>query len=320
MNIRPTIIGIFLLFVLAVEAQQWNQASLSIQNKYRDFAAYAGLDRKTTITGMYRSQWAGIGQNPTTQYFGIHSPVYVWNGAVGMDLSNMSEGVLRIAQLRASYNFVYAGMGGLWSFGGRLGMQRLGIDGQAIRTPDGSYVDGMTNHNDPRLSAIQENGIGLLWEASAIYYKKQWLAGISVQQFPDHRLVIGPTNFRNNPTVSALFEHILPISKELSINSYLLARTNMDFVQTELGAALSLRDLTFGSAIRGYSSNSIESIHLLFGYQISQVFSFYYAYDAGLSGLRRTTEGSHELVLRYTLNKLVGKGLKPKIIYNPRFL
>ena len=45
-----------------------------------------------------------------------------------------------------------------------------------------------------------------------------------------------------------------------------------------------------------------------------------YAYDIGLSALRGSHEGTHEILLNYNLNKLIGAGLPPKIIYNPRFL
>jgi hypothetical protein len=39
-----------------------------------------------------------------------------------------------------------------------------------------------------------------------------------------------------------------------------------------------------------------------------------------MSGLQEVTDGSHEVMLNFNLNKPIGKGKPPKIIYNPRFL
>jgi hypothetical protein len=44
-----------------------------------------------------------------------------------------------------------------------------------------------------------------------------------------------------------------------------------------------------------------------------------YAYDIGLSPLNNVQQGSHELVLKYNLNKKIGYPKALKVIHNPRF-
>jgi hypothetical protein len=45
-----------------------------------------------------------------------------------------------------------------------------------------------------------------------------------------------------------------------------------------------------------------------------------YSYDLTRSSLNTVSNGSHELLLRYQLDKPVGQGQPPPIIYNPRSL
>jgi len=55
------------------------------------------------------------------------------------------------------------------------------------------------------------------------------------------------------------------------------------------------------------------------GLRISERMHLYYGYDLSLSALRGATEGSHELMLRYNLNKVIGAGLAPPVIFSPRY-
>ena len=72
------------------------------------------------------------------------------------------------------------------------------------------------------------------------------------------------------------------------------------------------------------SSDIIASIKgdlaVIGGFKLSENISFVYAYDLSLSKLKNFNNGSHEVMIRYNLNKPIGKGVPPPIIYNPRSL
>jgi len=74
-----------------------------------------------------------------------------------------------------------------------------------------------------------------------------------------------------------------------------------------------------GMGFRGYSGNSIDALTVFMGLKISEHLSIAYGFDVTLSALNAVSSGSHELVLKYNLNKLVGVGLPPPVIYSPRF-
>ena len=45
-----------------------------------------------------------------------------------------------------------------------------------------------------------------------------------------------------------------------------------------------------------------------------------YAYDYTTSNFGQFNSGSHEIMINYNLNKVIGNPLPARIIYNPRFL
>ena len=75
-----------------------------------------------------------------------------------------------------------------------------------------------------------------------------------------------------------------------------------------------------GTSFRGYNANSIDAVAIIAGIKLGENISMAYAYDLTLSGLNAVSYGTHEIMLNYNLNKPVGKGRPPKIIYNPRSL
>ena len=89
----------------------------------------------------------------------------------------------------------------------------------------------------------------------------------------------------------------------------------------EISTIVTYNDNIFGGAsFRGYNSNSTDAVVIIAGYKLNERVTLAYSYDITLSELNRVSQGSHEIMLNYNLNKDIGKGRLPKIIYNPRFL
>ncbi|MDQ3015628.1 MAG: type IX secretion system membrane protein PorP/SprF, partial [Bacteroidota bacterium] len=59
---------------------------------------------------------------------------------------------------------------------------------------------------------------------------------------------------------------------------------------------------------------------LMAGVRLSSRFYLHYGYDIGLSSLQSVHQGTHEIMIRYNLGKMIGAGLPPRTIYNPRNL
>jgi hypothetical protein len=100
-----------------------------------------------------------------------------------------------------------------------------------------------------------------------------------------------------------------------------LLKSDLVETQIEFSTIARYNDNIFGGvSFRGYNSNSFDAVVILAGYKLNENLTLSYAYDITLSGLSEVSRGSHEIMLNYNLNKNIGKGRLPKIIYNPRFL
>ena len=74
-----------------------------------------------------------------------------------------------------------------------------------------------------------------------------------------------------------------------------------------------------GASFRGFGNNSKDAAMLIAGLKLNEKTTLAYAFDVPLSPLNTVNRGSHELLLRYSLNKPIGIGKLPPVIYNPRF-
>src|SRR5690606_37354528 len=99
------------------------------------------------------------------------------------------------------------------------------------------------------------------------------------------------------------------------------AKSDLKQTQTELYVLASWNDLAQAMiGYRGLGPRSLDALVLSGGVRLSHKFFLYYAYDVSLSSLSAVQQGTHELMIRYNLGKVIGAGLPPRIIYNPRNL
>jgi type IX secretion system PorP/SprF family membrane protein len=313
-----------LLFILAFSealiAQQKPQFSQYMLNKYYENPAYGGLERSLSVFTAYRDQFSTFNGNPRTFYLGADMPFYLWNGALGFTFYNQKAGVFSNTNLRFSYNYVLSTNVGFLSFGGRLGIDLLNVYGSSIITPNGSY-EGVFNHNDPTLDVTTFGGAGSSWEIGAYFYGKQIEAGIVVSELPSHRYTLGNGKYSRAFSSSAFFQYKYVFSEELKILPSVMLKVDQSVLQSELGVLAKFKDnLVAGLNFRGYNSKSFDAISVIIGTNLGRKYNVTYSYDFGLSKLQSVHQGSHEIMLSYNMQKLIGIGLPPKIIYNPRDL
>lgn len=312
---------LWVMATITSSAQQWNQSSFVPLNPYREHAAYAGFDQSIATHLHFRNQWVSLPGSPRFLYAGLHLPLYAYNIGTGFDLQSAGDGVLLFRTLRASVSRVMAVAGGSLAVGGRLGLLQLGIDGNAIRTPGGNYENGNFDHNDPILGEGKYTATGFLWEASLFYRNASFQGGISVMDVPKHPVEVDLTRFGLNSHAMAFFQYSLPLTQNVHFQPSVVVRTDFNKIQTEIHALTRINGNIFGGVmLRGNSSSSWDALGFCAGHRINRRYTVFYQYDAGISSLKRSHEGSHELMLRINFYNLPATGLPPKIIYNPRFL
>ncbi len=306
-------------------AQQPAQYSLFALNPYNYNTAYAGLDGSLSATGVFRKQWVSFAGSPLTFQANVHLPVPFLRSGFGLAAEHDRLGAQANTHLRASYNYfipikegtLSIGVGGTW-------LQKT-IDADLLRTPDGNYEGGSIDHNDQLLSAGRSVGATFGLEAGIYYKHPRFAIGIA----GTHLNAPVSTLAGQGLTTKILYRRAFSLQAQYNweINADWLLQPNFllktDFVryQPELAMILKYQQRFFGGVgYRGYDGLSQDAVIVLAGMQINKNMLLAYSYDISINALRTYNSGSHEVVFNYNLQKLLGKEIPQKIIYNPRFL
>ena len=304
--------------------QQPAQYSLYFMNKLNWNPAYAGLDHSLSITGGFRKQWVGLPGSPTTQNLGMHMPLYLLGGGVGLNIENDEIGAERRATATLSYNYQKILGSGILSFGVAGGIMQRTIDGEELRTATGNYDPndpGVIDHNDDLLPLGIESGAVTTFHAGVYYQSEKIEGGISVKNITEPSAAVGNLNLQLARNYFFLLGMNFDINRSLTFHPSVFVRSDLIETQMDFSAIVRYNDNIFGGAsLRGYSSNSLDAAAIILGFKLSQNITLAYAYDLTLSELSSVSNGSHEIMINYNLNKRIGTGRPPRIIYNPRSL
>lgn len=302
--------------------QQSAQSSLVMFNRYAVNPAYGGLDGTLSITGAYRAQWLDIAGNPEQRSLNAHMPFYLWGGGIGLNLYSESIGAEKALSISLSYNYIIETDIGLFSLGGSAGILQRTLDGSLLRTPEGEYEGPTINHNDGALPVTSERNLNPSFAFGLYYAGTSFEGGISVMQLsPGFASLDDGFTFQSRATVQAFGEYFIESFDWLRLYPTLWIKSDLIQTQAELAVRGVYQDFfQLGAGIRGGSRDILESIIILAGVRLSPQFSLGYAFDLDIGSIRNATDGTHELVLRYQLDRVIGAGLPPRVIYNPRML
>lgn len=323
---KHLITGLLVAFIIGSGwSQQAAQYTMFMMNKFNWNPAYAGMEGSLVATGIYRSQWQGLPGNPVTQNIGVHLPVNVIRSGFGLTLENDALGARQRTTGTLSYNYqMELGRRAILALGGSAGYAQRNLDGAALRTPEGDYspTDGVLIHNDDLLPVTGVSGSALTYGAGLYLLTERFEAGLAVRNLTEP---IAPVSDALSIQLSRSFffnaEGHFDLSPMISFHPALLVRSDLAQTQTDVAALFHYNDnIIAGASFRGYDSNSIDAAAVIVGFRLSDNITAGYAYDFTLSALNQVSNGSHEIMISYNLNKSLGTGRPPKIIYNPRSL
>jgi type IX secretion system PorP/SprF family membrane protein len=313
---------IFVVISFELQAQLLPLYSNLNQNNAAYHPAYAGMDHSLSITGTFRSQWSGIIGAPTHRLLSANFPLYVANGGIGVVFESSNTGLRSLNKFKMQYSYQLELGSEILGLGAGLGFMNLRMDGNNYRTPTGSYQDGnFIDHNDNVLTTGIENSGTLGIEAGIYFQGEQFEVGTTISNL--NRPVFKFNEFENsiNPSISFTSHFRKAINKEWTSISSLLVVSDFETLQSVFTTGFLLRELFFISGgLRGFNRKNGDGMILQSGLKISENWKMLYSYEIGLSGIGRTSSGSHEIGINYNLNKAFGRGIPPRIIYSPRFL
>ncbi len=312
----------FFFTLVTMHGQQNAQYSLYMLNKFAFNPAYAGLDHSLSLTGVYRGQWVGLEGNPSTAQVNVHMPLYILRGGLGLSFENDELGARQGTQFTLAYNYQLELGDGILSIGVAGGLRQLRLNGNDLRTPQGEYEDGtVINHQDELLPITSINGSTPIFDAGA-FYQNDWLEiGVASKNLSEPGIELENLTYQLVRNYIVYGGAYFDITGSIQLQPSFMVRSDLTQTQTDLSLLVQYNNNIFvGATFRGYSSETIDALGIIGGLKISENITLGYAHDLGLSDLQLVNDGSHEIMLNYNLNKRIGAGRPPNIIYNPRAL
>lgn len=322
---KQTITYILLCISGWAAAQQAPQYSLYMLNPYPYNPANAGLDNSLIINGVYRQQWSGLKGAPVTQHINAHMPLYMISSGVGLRVENDVIGAHTVTNAVVSYNYqMELGRNSLLSLGVSGGYLQYSLDGSKLRAPEGTYVEPVFTHDDLLLPDGTVRAGTPIFEIGVFAQLNKLEVGVAMQPVyaPALRSTAGAGEFRLQtvPHYNASIAYAITVSDQLMLRPSFLVKSDIAETQTEISLLARWRENIFaGASFRGFTSKSRDAAVLVAGVKLNEKTTLAYAFDIPLSALNVVNRGSHELLIRYNLNKQIGVGKLPPIIYNPRF-
>lgn len=315
---------ILLWCAIGASAQQAPQFSFYMVNPYAYNPAYAGLENTLVATGVYRQQWSSLEGAPVTQHINAHLPLYVINSGAGLRVENDAIGAHRTTHATLSYNYHFElSRSVMLSVGLGAGYLQYTLDGTKLRSPDGIYELPNFDHNDQFLPTGKVRASTPLLEAGLYLYGRKLQLGVSTQPAFAPVLAVSNTDALKIKPVQHYFfsaAYTFAAGSDFAIRPSALAKTDFVETQVEISTVLHWNENIFaGASFRGFGSSDRDAAVLLAGLRMNEKTTLAYSFDIPLSSLKAVNRGSHELLLRYSLNKPIGAGKLPPIIYNPRF-
>lgn len=307
-----------------ISAQQVPQYSLYALNPYAFNPAYAGLENTLVATGVYRQQWSGLLGAPATQHVNAHLPIYAISSGVGLRVENDLIGAHNTTQAILSYSYQKElTRNALVSVGLSAGWLQYSLDGTKLRAPEGIYAEPNFSHNETVLPVGKVQAGAPIFEAGVFFQSKKWEAGVSaLPVFATQLEAKGNGAFGLKPVQHFLLyaANTLSLGDNISLKPSVLVKSDLTETQIEISAMGRWRENTFaGVSVRGFGKSTKDAAVLFVGFKLNEKTTLAYAFDIPRSSLSAAHRGSHELLLRYSLNKPIGVGKMPPVIYNPRF-
>ncbi len=283
-------------------AQQDPQYTQYMYNTISVNPAYAGQRDVLSITGLFRSQWVGIDGAPQTQTLSAHGPLR--NDALGLGASVVNDQLGPATETFFDGNFSYTiplnRKSTELSFGLKAGLHILRTDwskGNFQYAGDAVYQDNI-NLTSPVI------GAGVYLHADS------WYLGVSVPSFltTEHYSDIKLSTASERLHYYFIGGLVLNLSNTVKFKPAFLVKavSGAPLIADVSGNFLFNDKLTLGLAWRWD-----DSIAALAGFQITPGMYIGYSYDATTTELKNYNSGTHEIMLRFELQR-AGRIISPR--------
>lgn len=296
---RRAIYILLLVLFTGFTGLQGQQLPHYTQYMFNDFVinpAIAGVHDFYQIRTNHRFQWVGLMDPPLTNSIAFYGPHATLPMGYGGYVYNDVTGPTSRTGITGSYAYNIALTSDMrLSMGISASMMQFRVDGTQLNPKDVS---------DP--SILQMVSTTYLPDAGlGVYlYAEEFYAGLSVAQLLNNNIEI----FENKNGLNRLKTHInltggyrFVVDPDWILEpSIMIKGTAPKELSFDLTAKTEWKKMVWGAISYRYH----EAIGILVGYSYESMLFFGYAYDIGITSLRKYNTGTHEIMIGYRFNDI----------------
>lgn len=300
---------LLVLIATGLQAQQNPQYTQFMFNKLYFNPAYAGSKRVSSLSLLYRQQWAGMDGAPRTQTFNFHAPLLKERLGLGLSVTNDAIGLTNMWNVEGSYSYrIPVNEDAFFSAGLRTSIRSIQMRWDQA---DPTQLLDNTIPGAESSKIVPNFGFGLYYDNPNFY------VGFSIPH-----LINSNIDFTEG-TATASIEPRLERHYYLMGGLILDLTPNIKFKPAAMikAVARSPLDLDVNASFlfyekfwAGLTFRLGESIDGVIQYVFSKRFRLGLAYDFPTNRLRQFNQGSFEVFVEY--NFVMRQDLK---LHNPRF-
>lgn len=287
--------AIILFVITAATGQVWGQQLPHYtQYMFNDFVinpAVAGVHNHYQIRTNHRFQWVGLVDPPMTNSLAFYGPHARLDMGYGAYIYNDVTGPTSRTGLTGSYAYNIAVTPDIrLSMGISASIMQFRVDGTQLDPKD---VSDIAILEAVSTSYLPDAGIGLY------LYAENFYVGLSAAQLLNNSIKI----FDNRNGLNRLKTHINLIGAyQFRLDTDWILEPSVMVKGTapkELNMDVTARVEWQKSFWMAVSYRHRESVGILLGYSYDEMLFFGYAYDIGISTLRKYNTGTHEIMIGY---------------------
>lgn len=302
-------LSLILLFVFIsglFYAQQQTQFTNILLHQYLYNPAFAGTMKGMQFNAGYRNQWTGFDGAPKTYMLSGYGTLKKKpNMAIGGLVVNDQMGLINRTSIYGSYSY-HLKLNDKWKLG-------FGVSAGFIQYNVKIYNAKPYDKEDNFLTSSILNANAFDANSGFYLYSKKFFFGISGQQLPSAKIRWSNTTGRLTPLfyVSSGYTFTLDKKKkEYTLQPSILMRFNTPSpYEIEYNLKFAYKNMLWvGGSFRHAKTNTNlgkkwqnNSFCAMLGVTVSKQFTLGYSYDIALSNIRNYNNGSHELILTYTI-------------------
>jgi len=277
-----------LILFQEVNAQQDPQYTQYMYNMTVVNPAYAGSKESLSITALYRNQWTGIADNPTTFTLSAHSPI---GEKVGLGISAVKDELGPVSETNVNVDFSYTiNLGDTFKLA-------LGIKAGANFLDVGLVDLELQDPNDPFFSE-NINNVSPNIGAGAFFYSDRFYAGFSIPNMLE-TTHLDENGLQYGQEISHFFAtmgYVFQITDNFKLKPNGMVKTYFD---GPVSFDANLNALFYEKFELGVSYRLDDSFSGLVGFQILPSLRIGYAYDSVVSEIKSVGGSSHEIILTW---------------------